>query len=71
MKPPEDEIRQLVSEWIRKADLDHKTVLRLSPEGEFRDIAAFHAQQAAEQYLKPSSPGIKSSSRRRMLSNTC
>ncbi|MEX2261919.1 MAG: HEPN domain-containing protein [Bryobacteraceae bacterium] len=52
MRPPEDEIRRLVSEWIGKADLDFRTVLRLSAEGEFRDIVAFHAQQAAEKYLK-------------------
>ena len=52
MRPPEQEIRLLVGEWIRKADLDFKTVVRLSPEGEFRDIVGFHAQQAAEKYLK-------------------
>lgn len=52
MRPPEQEIRLLVGEWIRKADLDFRTVVRLSPEGEFRDIVGFHAQQAAEKYLK-------------------
>ena len=52
MRPPEDEIRRLVAEWIGKADLDFRTVVRLSAEGEFRDIVAFHAQQAAEKYLK-------------------
>ena len=52
MKPPEDEIRRLVSEWIRKADLDVRTVERLCSEEPFRDIVAFHAQQAAEKYLK-------------------
>ena len=30
MKPPEEEIRELVAEWVRKADLDFKTVVRLS-----------------------------------------
>jgi HEPN domain-containing protein len=28
------------------------TVVRLSAESEFRDIVGFHAQQAAEKYLK-------------------
>ncbi len=52
MRPPEEEVRLLVGEWIRKADLDFKTVVRLSAEGEFPDVAGFHAQQAAEKYLK-------------------
>ena len=52
MRPPEEEIRLLVREWLKKADLDLKTVVRLSTESEFRDIVGFHAQQAAEKYLK-------------------
>ena len=52
IKPPEDEIRLLVAEWITKAALDLKTAIRLSTEAEFRDIVGFHAQQAAEKYLK-------------------
>ena len=52
MRPPEDEIRRLVAEWIRKADLDLRTVLRLSADEEFRDVVSFHSQQAAERYLK-------------------
>jgi HEPN domain-containing protein len=52
MRQPEEEIRLLVGEWIKKADLDFRTAVRLSAEGEFRDIVAFHAQQAAEKYLK-------------------
>jgi len=52
MRPPEEEIRLLVAEWIGKADLDFKTVVRLGAESEFRDIVGFHAQQAAEKYLK-------------------
>ena len=52
MRPPEDEIRLLVAEWIKRADLDFKTAVRPSAEGEFRDIVGFHAQQAAEKYLK-------------------
>jgi HEPN domain-containing protein len=52
MRPPEAEIRLLVGEWVKKADLDLKTVIRLSAESEFRDIVGFHAQQSAEKYLK-------------------
>ena len=42
----------LVAEWTRKAALDLKTAVLLSTEAEFRDIVGFHAQQAAEKYLK-------------------
>jgi len=52
MKRPEEEIRGLASEWLRKADLDLLTVDRLCLEDPFRDVVAFHAQQAAEKYLK-------------------
>ncbi len=52
MRPPEEEIRRLVGDWIGKAELDFDTVNRLVPEERFRDIVAFHAQQAAEKYLK-------------------
>jgi HEPN domain-containing protein len=52
MRPPEEEVRQLVREWIAKADLDFETVVRLMAEERFRDIVAFHAQQSAEKYLK-------------------
>lgn len=51
-RPPEEEIRLLVGEWIRKADLDFKTAVRLSGEAEFREIVGFHSQQASEKYLK-------------------
>jgi HEPN domain-containing protein len=52
MRPPEEGIRRLVAEWIAKADLDFDTVVRLVAEERFRNIVAFHAQQAAEKYLK-------------------
>ena len=48
MRPPDDEIRSLVAGWIEKADLDFDTVVRLCAEERFRDIVAFHAQQAVE-----------------------
>ena len=52
MRPPEDEIRRLVGDWIAKADLDFDTAVRLVAEERFRDIVAFHAQQSTEKYLK-------------------
>ena len=52
MRRPEEEIRRLVAEWIGRANLDFDTVVRLVGEERFRDIVAFHAQQAAEKYLK-------------------
>lgn len=51
-RPPEDEIRLLVAEWIKKAALDLKAAVHLSSAGEFRDVVGFHAQQAVEKYLK-------------------
>jgi HEPN domain-containing protein len=47
MRPPEDEVRRLVLDWLRKADLDFDVVVRLAEEGgRFRDVIVFHAQQA-------------------------
>lgn len=46
MRPPEEGIRRLVAEWIAKADLDFDTVVRLVAEERFRNIVAFHGQQA-------------------------
>lgn len=53
MKPVEDELRGLVADWVRKAHLDIDVAARLVGEGaKFRDIVAFHSQQAVEKYLK-------------------
>lgn len=53
MKPAEDELRALVGDWVRKADLDIAVAVRLLAGGrEFRDAIAFHSQQGAEKYLK-------------------
>ena len=38
MQPPEEAIDALVAEWVRKADLDFQTVVRLVDEEAFRDI---------------------------------
>jgi hypothetical protein len=48
MKPPEEEVRRLVAEWIGKADLDFDTAVRL----------------AGEERLGTSSPSTRSRRRR-------
>ena len=53
MKSREAQLRDLVRDWLRKADLDCDVAARLVSEGDrFRDIVAFHCQQAVEKYLK-------------------
>jgi HEPN domain-containing protein len=53
MKSREAELRDLVCDWLRKADLDCEVAARLASEGDrFRDIVAFHCQQAVEKYVK-------------------
>ena len=53
MKPPEAELQALVGDWVTKAAQDFAGAERLAAEGtEFRDLVAFHAQQAVEKYLK-------------------
>jgi len=53
MKSREAELRDLVRDWLRKADLDCDVAARLASEGDrFRDIVAFHCQQAVEKYVK-------------------
>ena len=53
MKSREAELRGLVCDWLRKADLDCEVAARLASEGDrFRDIVAFHCQQAVEKYVK-------------------
>jgi HEPN domain-containing protein len=53
MKSREAELRDLVRDWLRKADLDCDVAARLASEGDrFRDIVTFHCQQAVEKYVK-------------------
>ncbi len=53
MKPPEEALRELVREWMAKAELDYRAAERLAhDEDPIRPIIAFHCQQAAEKYLK-------------------
>ena len=53
MKPPEEIQRDLVLQWLRKADEDFAAAVHLlKEEGRFRGVIAFHCQQTVEKYLK-------------------
>ena len=53
MKPPEEALRELVAQWLEKADRDYAAAEQLLVQGDrFREIIAFHCQQAVEKYLK-------------------
>ena len=53
MKSPEEVKAEFVRDWVAKADSDFRTAKHLCVGGAtFVDGATFHAQQAAEKYLK-------------------
>ena len=53
MKPPEQIRRELVLQWIGKAEDDWRLSHRLVADPEpYTEATAFHAQQAVEKYLK-------------------
>jgi HEPN domain-containing protein len=53
MRPPDEVLRELVEDWVRKADLDYRAAERLMQDQDrLREIIAFHCQQAVEKYLK-------------------
>ena len=53
MKPPEDAKKQIVNEWLGKANADMALAEHLlSDETAFLNAITFHCQQAAEKYLK-------------------
>jgi len=53
MRPPEEIKKILVSQWLHKAEQDMKAgEALLSADPPFLYPACFHAQQAAEKYLK-------------------
>ena len=53
MKPFEVALRELVVQWFEKADRDFDAaVYLLAQGGRFREIIAFHCQQAVEKHLK-------------------
>jgi HEPN domain-containing protein len=51
-KPEEIEVRGLVRQWIGKARKDADLVEHLAAEDRHREALGYHAQQAAEKYLK-------------------
>ena len=53
MKPLDAALHELVLQWLEKAAADLGAAEQLSAEPcAFREIVAFHCQQAAEKYLK-------------------
>jgi HEPN domain-containing protein len=53
MKPPDVARRELVLQWLDKAAADFEAAEQLCAQGgRFREIVAFHCQQAVEKYLK-------------------
>jgi HEPN domain-containing protein len=53
MKPPDAALREMVRQWLDKAGADFDAAEELSTQGgRFREIVAFHCQQAVEKYLK-------------------
>ena len=53
MRPPEEVKRDLVQQWVTKADRDFRVAEHLvSQDSPYLDAVAFHSQQAAEKYLK-------------------
>ena len=52
MKPPDEIRREYVLQWQGKADMDLAAAEYLLSASGFSDIICFHAQQAAEKYLK-------------------
>jgi HEPN domain-containing protein len=53
MRQPEQVLRQLVEQWLAKAEVDYRTAQRLAGDAEpIRESVAFHCQQAVEKFLK-------------------
>jgi HEPN domain-containing protein len=50
--PPDPTLAELVSDWLAKAEEDFGLCEHLVDEGVFPNAIGFHAQQAAEKYLK-------------------
>ena len=52
MQPLNSLEKDLLRQWLRKADGDLRAAERLADAPEDYDVVAFHCQQAAEKYLK-------------------
>ncbi len=45
-------MKDKVKEWVRFAELDYKSAIKLNEDENLTSSAAFHCQQAVEKYLK-------------------
>ncbi|WP_319560400.1 HEPN domain-containing protein [Marispirochaeta sp.] len=45
-------MKEKVKEWMKYAELDYKSALKLSEDENLTSTAAFHCQQSVEKYLK-------------------
>ena len=52
MRPPDIALRDLVRQWVEKANADLDAAEQLASEPRLRGIVAFHCQKAGEKYLK-------------------
>ena len=53
MRPPEQVLRDVVEQWIAKAEVDYRAAERLLRDSEpIREAIAFHCQQVVEKYVK-------------------
>jgi len=52
MRPHDEIVRELLSQWLDKAARDLKLTRHLVSAGEYNEAVCFHAQQAAEKYIK-------------------
>lgn len=52
MRVREEVMRELVQQWLSKAEDDLGAAELLLSEGRYLNLAGFHAQQAAEKFLK-------------------
>jgi HEPN domain-containing protein len=52
MRQPEEELPELVRQSLIRADTDLEVTEQLASTGRFREIIAFHGQQAVEKHLK-------------------
>ena len=53
MRPPEQVLRDLVEQWIAKAEVDYRAAERLLQDSEpVREASAFHCQQVVEKYVE-------------------
>jgi HEPN domain-containing protein len=53
MRPPDEVLREILGQWIHKAEIDYCAAQQLLEANDLlREAIAFHCQPAAEKYLK-------------------